>query len=52
MWMEGIHELENTSMYCTNSTENDNEMDGVKVINLCNVSQAKNKVCGKGKENA
>ena len=21
MWMEGIHELENTSMYCTNKAE-------------------------------
>ena len=41
MWMEGIHELENTSMYCTNNTETDNEMDGVEVIDLCSVSQTK-----------
>ena len=50
MWMEGIHKLENTSMYCTNNTENDNEMDGVEVIDLCSVSQNKNEACGKGKE--
>ena len=50
MWMEGIHELENTSMYCTNNTENDDEMDEVEVIDLCSVSQTKNKACGKGKE--
>ena len=39
-------------MYCTNNTQNDNEMDGVEVIDLCSVSQNKNKVCGKGKESA
>ena len=42
MWMEGIHELENPSMYCTNNGENDDEMDGVEVIDLCSVSQTKN----------
>ena len=52
MWMEGILKLENTSMYCTNNTKNDNEMDGVEVIDLCSVSQTKNEVCGKGKESA
>ena len=52
MWMEAIHELENTSMYCTNNTENDNEMDRVEVIDLFSVSQTKNEVCGKGKESA
>ena len=50
MWVEGIHELENASMYCTNNAENDNEMDGVEVIDLCSVSQTKNKVHGNGKE--
>ena len=39
MWMEGIHQLENASMYCTNNAENDYEMDGVEVIDLCSVSQ-------------
>ena len=50
MWTEGIHELENASMFCTNNAENDNEMDGVEVIDLCSVSQTKNEGCGKGKE--
>ena len=50
MWTGGVHELENTSMYCTNNTENDNEMDGVEVVDLCSVSQNKNEACGKGKE--
>ena len=49
MWMEGIHELENTSMYCTNNTKNNDEMDGGEVIDLCSVSQTKNEACGKGK---
>ena len=39
MWTEGIHELENASMYCTENGENDDEMDGVEVIDLCSVSQ-------------
>ena len=52
MWTEGIHELENASMYCTNNAENDDEMDGVEVIDLCSVSQTKNNACGKGKESA
>ena len=50
MWTEGIREFENTSMYCTNNTENDDEMDGVEVIDLCSVSENKNEACGKGKE--
>ena len=41
MWMEGIQELENSRMYCTNNDENKNEMDGVEVIDLCSVSQRK-----------
>ena len=52
MWMEGICKLENASMYCTNNAKNDAEMDGLEVIDLCSVSQNKNKVCGKGKESA
>ena len=35
MWKEGIHKLENASMYCTENGEIDNEMDGVQVIDLC-----------------
>ena len=44
MWMEGIKELENTHMHCTNNDKNNNEMDGVEVIDLCSVSQNKNEV--------
>ena len=50
MWMEGIHELENTSMHCTNNDEDNNEMDGVYVIDLCSVSQNKTEAHGAGKE--
>ena len=42
MWMERIQELENSRMYCTNNDENNNEMDGLEVIDLCSVSQSKN----------
>ena len=41
MWIEGIYELENSSMYCTENPENNGEMDGVEVIDLCSVSQTK-----------
>ena len=50
MWMEGIRELENAQMYCTNNDENNNEMDGVEVIGLCSVSQNKNDAFSEGKE--
>ena len=52
MWAEGIQELENSHMYCTNNDENNNEMDGVEVINLCSVSQSKNDTFSDGKESA
>ena len=52
MWKEGIHKLENTSMYCTENGENNNEMDGVEVIDLCSVSQTKTDERDKGKESA
>ena len=39
-------------MYCTNKAKNDNEMDGVEVVDLCSVSQTKNDAHGKGKESA
>ena len=42
MWKEGIHELENASMYCTENGEIHNDMDGVEVIDLCSVSQSEN----------
>ena len=50
MWTEGIQELENTHMHCTNNDENNNEMDGVEVIDLCSVSQSKNDAFVEGKE--
>ena len=28
-------------MYCMNNDENNNEMDGVEVIDLCSISQSK-----------
>ena len=52
MWTEGIQELENSRMYCTNNDENNNEMDGVEVIDLCSVSQSKNNTLSEGKESA
>ena len=50
MWTEGIQELENSRMYCTNNDENNNEMDGVEVIDLCSVSQSKNDTLSEVKE--
>ena len=50
MWTEGIRELENTHMHCTNNDENNNEMDGVEGIDLCSVIQNKNKAYDEGKE--
>ena len=52
MWTEGIQEFENSCMYCTNNDENNHEMDGVEVIDLCSVSQSKNDTLSEGKENA
>ena len=37
-------------MHCTNNDENNNEMDGVEVIDLCSVSQSKNGAFSEGKE--
>ena len=52
MWTEGIQELENSRTYCTNNDKNNNEMDGVEVIDLCSVSQSKNDTLSEGKESA
>ena len=52
MWVEGIRELEYAQMHCTNNDENNNEMDGAEVINLCSVSQNKNETFSEGKESA
>ena len=39
MWSEGLQELENVCMRCTDNSENKNEMDGIEVIDLCGVSR-------------
>ena len=52
MWTEGIHKLEDTSMYCTENVENNDEMDGVEDFDFCSVSQTKTDAHGKGKESA
>ena len=52
MWSEGIQELENVHRHCTNNDENNNEMDGVEVIDLSSVSQSRNNTFSEGKENA
>ena len=50
MWSEGMRELENAHMDCTNDDENNNEMDRIEVIDLCSVSQCKNDTVSEGKE--
>ena len=50
MCTEGIQEFENTHIHCTNNDKNNNEMDGVEVIDLCSVSQSKNDAFAEGKE--
>ena len=52
MWSEGIQELENARMHCTDDDKNNNEMDGIEVIDLCSVSQCKNDAISEGKESA
>ena len=52
MWTEGMRELENTHLHCTNNDENNNEMVGVEVIDLCSISQSKNDAFPEGKESA
>ena len=52
MWSEGIQEMENASMHCTDDDENNNEMNGIEVIDLCSVSWCKNDRISEGKESA
>ena len=52
MWSEGIQELENARMRCTDDNENNNEMDGIEVIDLCSVSRCRNDAISEGKESA
>ena len=51
MWSEGIQELENARMRCTDDDEN-NEMEGIEVIDLCSVSRCRNDAISEGKESA
>ena len=50
MWSEGIQELENAHIHCTDGDENNNDMDGVEVIDLCSVSRCGNDTISEGKE--
>ena len=50
MWSEGIQELENARMHCTDNDENNNKMDRIEVIDLCSVSQCRNDAISEGKE--
>ena len=52
MWSEGTQELENTRTHCTNDDENNNEMEGIEVIDLCSVSRCENDSIPEGKESA
>ena len=52
MWSEGIQELENARVHCTNDDENNNEMEGIGVIDLCSVSRCRNVAISEGKESA
>ena len=52
MWSEGIQELENARMRCTDGDENNNEMDRIEVIDLCSVSRCGNDTISEGKESA
>ena len=52
LWSEGIQELENARTHCTNDDKNNNEMEGIEVIDLCSVSRCKNDSIPEGKERA
>ena len=52
MWSEGIQELENAHMRCTDDDKNNNETDEIEVIDLCSVSRCGNDTISEGKESA
>ena len=52
MWSEGIQELENARIHCTDGDENNNDMDGIEVIDLCSVGRSRNDTISEGKESA
>ena len=52
MWSEGIQELENARNHCTNDDENNNEMEGIELIDLYSVSRCENDPIPEEKESA
>ena len=52
MWSEEIQELENACMRYTDDDENNNEMDGIEVIDLFSASRCRNDTISEGKESA
>ena len=48
----GIQELENARIHCTDGDENNNEIQGIEVIDLCSVSWCGNDTIFEGKESA
>ena len=52
MWSEGIQELENARMRCTDDDKTNNEMDGIEVIDRCSVSWCRNDTISERKESA
>ena len=52
MWPEGIQELENVCTRCTDDDENNDEMDGIEMIDLCSVSRCRNDAISEGKESS
>ena len=52
MWSEGIQEFENARTRCTDDDKNNNEMDGIEVIDLCSVSWCRNDTISEGIESA
>ena len=52
MWSERIQELENKHTYCTDDHENNNDIDGIEVIDLCSISRCGNDAISEGKESA
>ena len=52
MWSEGIQEMENACTHCTDDDKNNNEMDGIEVIDLWSVSWCRNDAISERKESA
>ena len=52
MWLEGFQELKYAHTRCTDDDKNNNEMDGIEMIDLCSVSWCGNDMISEGKESA